>query len=105
MAAWCLCPTPKIGWNEPLAKFGQSILFVEFVYPTGGIENFLLTRVERMALRAYLDLEGVVGQCGFRRKVIAATTFYGDFMVGGVNVGFHRSEFLDSILYNFFAIP
>ena len=77
-----------------LIKFSQSIFFVEFVYPAGRVEYFLLTRVERVTNRANLDLQTIVGKRGLCLEVIAATTFYGNLMVFGMNASFHWSEFL-----------
>jgi hypothetical protein len=84
--------------NSRLAQIGQSIFFVEFIYPPRGVEYFLLACVERMANRTHLDLEGVAGKRGAGLEVISATTFYGDFVVWGMNIGFHRSGFFFCIL-------
>ena len=47
-----------------------------------------------MTGRANFDLKGVIGKGGFRFETIATAAGYRNFVVGGMNVGFHGTRFL-----------
>src|SRR5512138_335127 len=64
------------------------VLLTELVHATAGIEDLLLTRVERVAVRAHLDLEIVTERRTRREGVSAAASHYGVF-VFGMDAGFH----------------
>ena len=40
--------------NKPL---GYTVFFAKFIHSACGIKYFLFTRIERMALRAYINME------------------------------------------------
>ncbi len=66
----------------------HAVLLAEFFHATGGVHDLLLAGVERVALRANFDVQGLaVGGAGLER--IAATAGYGNFVVIRMNVGFH----------------
>jgi hypothetical protein len=56
----------------------------------GGIEDLLLARIERMALRAYLDVKlfALIGRA--RLKIVTTATLHRDFVVIGMYAGLHR---------------
>ena len=67
-----------------------SVLLAELVDATGGVEDLLLARVERMAVRADFDLQ-VVSQSRARLERIPARAGDTDFFVIGMRIGFHGS--------------
>lgn len=46
-----------------------------------------------MAGRADLDVEGIIGKRGFRLEVIATAADYRDFVIRGMDIWFHRTDF------------
>ena len=67
-------------------------LLVELLDTAGGIDDFLLASVEGMALRADLDVNRLF-RCRTSREGIAAGAGNLDFIVGGMDVGFHWVSF------------
>ncbi len=62
----------------------QAIFLAEFLDPTSGIHNLLLSRIKRVTLRAHFDAKIVVHRgAGF--EAIAATTRHGHFVVLRMN--------------------
>ena len=80
-------PTEQVP-DRPGPPLAHSVFLAELVYAAARIDDLLLARVKRMAGRAHLDRE-VFAERGTRRKLVAATTAYLDFMVAGMNFGFH----------------
>ena len=60
----------------------------ELVHTTGGVDDLLLARVERMAVRAHLDLQ-IMSQGRARLERVAARAGDGNLSVLGVNRSFH----------------
>ena len=60
----------------------------ELVNLTGGIDDFLLAGVKRVATRTDFDVQIFTGR-GTGFKGIAAAASHGDFLVSGMNVRFH----------------
>jgi len=71
----------------------QTVFLTEFIYSARCIENFLFAGVKRMANRANLDLKLVFGERRFCLELVSATALYGNFMVCGMDIGFHRFGF------------
>ena len=69
-------------------KLAQAVLATEFIDPATRINDFLLTRVERMTCRTDLDRQ-VLTQGGTGREFVATTTGHFDIAVVGMNIGFH----------------
>ncbi len=69
-------------------NLADTVLASELVHPTAGIDDFLLTGLERMAGRAHFD-EEVLAQGRTGRKFVAAAAGNLDITVGGMNLGFH----------------
>ena len=64
------------------------VFLAETLNATGGIDNLLFARVERMALRANLDVEWLAtGRTGV--ELVATAAGNGDFNVVWVNSVFH----------------
>lgn len=64
------------------------VALAEFVDATAGVNDLLLSGVERMAGGTYFDLQ-IMSQRGTRDKGIAATAGHGDVFIFGMNAGFH----------------
>lgn len=60
----------------------------EFIDTASRIENFLLTRIKRMARRAYFDAQ-VVPYGRTRLEDVAATTGHVNLLVVGMYIWFH----------------
>lgn len=67
-----------------------AIFLAEFLYPSGGVNDFLLTGIERVADRAYFYMQGLA-HCGAGLERVAATASYGDFLIIWMNFCFHGS--------------
>ena len=66
------------------------VFAAELVNTTGGVHDFLLTRVKRMALGADFDVQGpAVCRSGLEGVSTAAGDL--DFRVGWMNVFFHKN--------------
>jgi hypothetical protein len=65
-----------------------SVFLAETIDAAAGVENFLLASVERMAVRAHLDMQ-LLAKRRARRKRVAATADNLHFGVFGMNVRFH----------------
>ncbi len=74
-----------------------AIFLTKFLNASRSIDYLLLACVKRMANRANFDVERL-GHGGTGLKGIAATARHGDFLIAGMNVGFHGDESLDSML-------
>src|SRR5690606_4616752 len=70
---------------------GKPVAASKLVDSAAGIDDLLLTRVERMARRAHLDVQ-VVPERRARLDDVAAAARDRDFPVLGVNVCFHRAS-------------
>ena len=68
----------------------RPVLLAEFIDAAAGIHNFLLARVERMAIGANFDLQIMAdGRAGL--ELIAAGTSDCDDFIFGMDAGFHRN--------------
>ena len=76
--------------ESSLARRSGSVLLVEFVDATRGVEDLLLARVERMAVRADFDRK-VVSQSRPRLECVPARAGDADFFVFRMRIGFHGS--------------
>ena len=74
--------------KSSLSRGSGSVLLAEFVHATRGIEDLLLARVERVAVRADFDLQ-VVSQSRPRLECVTARAGDADFFVFGMRIGFH----------------
>ena len=74
--------------GERLAPGRGRVLLAEFVHSAGRVDDLLLARVERMAVRTHFDLQ-VVSQSRLRLERVAAGAAHVDFLVLGVRIGFH----------------
>jgi hypothetical protein len=77
-----------------LYSTGTELLFAvtaaEFINLTGGIDNFLLTRIERMAVGADFNLH-IFFRCGAGFERVAAAARYIEFFIRWVEFRFHRN--------------
>src|SRR5437660_908374 len=64
------------------------VLPAELVHAARGVDDLLLARIERMAVRAHLDLQ-ILTEGRARLERIAARAGDGDLSVVGVDCGFH----------------
>src|SRR5207302_2983641 len=64
------------------------VLPAELVHAARGVDDLLLARIERMAVRAHLDLQ-IVTEGRARLERVAARAGDGDLSVVGVDCGFH----------------
>ena len=71
-----------------LSRRSGSVLLAEFVHAARSVEDLLLARVERMAVRADFDLK-VVSQSRPRLECVTARAGDADFFVFGMRIGFH----------------
>lgn len=74
-------------WRRIL-RLADTVLAAELIDPAAGIENLLLTGIERMTGRAHFDEEVLVKR-GAGIKFVTAATSDLDIVVGGMNLGFH----------------
>jgi hypothetical protein len=66
----------------------HAVFLAEFLDATGGVHDFLLAGVERVAFGTHFDVQ-VFAARGAGFKLVAATACYGDGAVVRMNVGFH----------------
>src|ERR1700732_527946 len=71
-----------------LGARGGRVLAAELVDPPGGIADLLLAGIERMAVRAHLDLQ-IMTERRARLERVAARAGDGDLFVPGVDFRFH----------------
>ena len=69
-------------------RSAYTVLTAELVDPAAGVNNLLLTGVERMTSRANLDDE-ILTKRAASGEFVAAATGYLDVTVGGMDIGFH----------------
>ena len=81
-----MCSGRPLGSSS--ATGGCRVFLAEFVDAASGVDDFLLARVERMAVRADFHLE-VVSQCRTRLEGVAAGAAHIDFFVVRMRIGFH----------------
>src|SRR4029077_12455933 len=67
------------------------VLLAELVHAASGIDHFLLAGVERVAVRANLDLQ-ILSKCRAGLERVAARAGHGDLFVVGMSGGFHGSS-------------
>jgi hypothetical protein len=67
----------------------SGVFLLEFLDAAGGIDDFLLAGIKRMAGRAHLDMQ-VLAQRRARRPRVAAAADHVYLVVFRVNFGFHR---------------
>src|SRR5262245_12480143 len=67
---------------------GRGVLLAELVDAPRGIDDLLLAGIERMAVRAHLDLQ-IVPERRARLERVATRAGDGDLFVLGMNGGFH----------------
>lgn len=65
------------------------VLATEFIDAAGGVDDFLLAGIERMAGRTDIDADRVrfQGRTGLKR--ITAAARYGEVLVSWMDIGFH----------------
>jgi hypothetical protein len=68
-----------------------SVLLTEFFHASSGVNNLLLAGVERVASGADFHGKSIFAQGGACQEGIAAAAGNGDFLISGVNFGFHLS--------------
>ena len=73
----------------PERRLGLAVFLAEFVYATSGIDDFLLSGVERVAGGAHVEVEIAVAQRGTRLKRVAATARNGKVVISGMGFRFH----------------
>lgn len=81
---------PKLQVNSTsFAMRLNTVSFFEFVYSSAGVDEFLLTREVRVALRAniYLDNVNLFGRTGNEGFAASALNFH--LMILGMNIRFH----------------
>src|SRR5690349_18805984 len=66
--------------TEPLLEPGDT---------TAGVEDLLLARVERVAVRAHIGVDHAVWRGGPRHECVPASTGHGGDLVGRVNARLH----------------
>jgi hypothetical protein len=71
-------------------------LLVELVNATGGIDDLLLTGIERMAVRAYFNVEVVFAHRGFSHKNHAARAGHFNVGIRWMDILFHCESFFKS---------
>ena len=71
-------------------NFLNSVTFFELVYTTTGVYKFLFAREIGMTFIADINFDGIALFGRTSRKFIAASAFYGYFMIIGMNFGFHQ---------------
>ena len=76
---------------------GRGVLLAELVDAPGGIDDLLLARIERMAVRAHLDLQ-VVPERRARLERVAARAGDGDLFVLGMDGGFHGGSHVSGLV-------
>lgn len=86
-------------------KLHASVFLTELVYTTRGIDNLLLTRVERVTTRADVDVQAVVRHGGVGLELEAAAASYIDFRVLWVNSALHNVISIYSFNFLLFAHP
>lgn len=64
------------------------VLLTEFLDAAGRVDDLLFARVERMTVRAHLDLQ-VMPERGARLERVPAAAGDGDLFVFGMDAGFH----------------
>src|SRR5262245_33660243 len=75
--------------GERLAPGCRRVFLAELVHSAGRVDDLLLARVERMAVRADFNLK-IVSQSRLRLERVAAGAAHVDFFVLGMRIGFHR---------------
>jgi hypothetical protein len=75
---------------ENLGFRRRPVLLSEFIDATAGIHNFLLARVERMAVGAHFDLQ-IMADRRASLELIAAGASNCDDFVFWMDTGFHRN--------------
>lgn len=78
--------------TEQLCRLAR-VFLAEFIHATGGIHDFLFTGEKRMATGADFHVQ-IPAQGGARDEAVATAASHGDFLIFGVDTGFHAS--LDS---------
>ena len=70
------------------AGSGSAVPAPEFVDPARGVHDLLRTGVERMALRAHVEVK-FAAQGGARPERVPTATGHGEIAILGMDVGFH----------------
>ena len=78
----------EAGGRAAGAGSGSAVPAPELVDPAGGVHDLLRTGVERMALRAHVEVK-LAAQGGARPERVPAATGHGEVAVLGMDVGFH----------------
>jgi hypothetical protein len=68
----------------------RPVLLAEFIDAAAGIHNFLLARVERMAIGAHFDLQ-IMADRRASLELIAAGAGHCDDFIFWMDIGFHRN--------------
>ena len=66
-----------------------AVLTSKFIDSSGRIDDLLLAGIERMTSGAYVQVQAGIGKRRARLESVAAAAGDGDFLIGGMNVGFH----------------
>src|ERR1700722_1216662 len=86
-----LCASAHVcGTKSSLGFRRRPVLLAEFIDATAGIHNFLLARVERMAVGAHFDLQ-IMADRRASLELIAAGASNCDDFVFWMDTGFHRN--------------
>ncbi len=72
---------------------GVGVLFGETLDAAGSINELLLAREERMAVRADFHAQHLALDCRAGLKRMAASAVHGNGMIVRVNTGFHEAPF------------
>jgi hypothetical protein len=79
---------PQIARRRQLMDSLLCVTLAEFVHAAACIHNFLLARVERMAVRAHFDLQ-IMAEGRASRESIAAAARYSYGFVLGMDISLH----------------
>ena len=79
-----------------LNLFGETETFVETIYTTAGINQFLLAGEVRMAFTANIDLDNVYVFGRSRLECFSASTLDGDNFIIRMDIRFHINSPLNS---------
>ena len=71
----------------------RTVFTAEFINATSGVYDLLLARVERMARGTNFNVQ-LVFQRGTRNKFVSTAAGNLDFLIIGMNFGFHYSHYL-----------
>jgi hypothetical protein len=80
-----------------LGAASSRVLLTKLVHATCGVDHFLLTGVERMAVRANLNLQ-ILSKSRAGLERVAARAGHGDLFIVGMGGGFHGGSSLQKVV-------